>query len=265
MEKIIEKSPKVIDNSQWKERHQFVLSANGNIVCQRYFKVNGFNYEHLESVYFYHTFRDAVRLIKNDLASKSRIYMGITMTDKIKLTGFCEQEDISAKVTNDKIEGEVTLNSGKVINKTYLTHQDKFDDNVEEPFEFKFSYLLDGVVKYEEIWDGSVYPKYIRNGVDLSNSSSSYKNTDTMFLGFSQQMAKSLSDGKDDLIYKIIMMFCDALSSDIDEDGNPITGDVDTTLVYGDRSYECRAYPREFVRAWGKSLKEKTLNYFRNR
>ena len=95
MSENLTKDVKVVDNTQWKERHQFVLSANGNIICQRYFKVNGFNPHTLHSVELYETIRDIVGLIKGDLASKSRVYTAVTMNKRSKLTGFYKGEELS--------------------------------------------------------------------------------------------------------------------------------------------------------------------------
>lgn len=260
------KEAKVIDNTQWKERHQFVLSANGNIICQRYFKVNGFNPNSLHSVELLDTVRDIVDMIKADLVSKSRVYTGITMTKRSKLTGFYEGEELSYSdrglICSDKYEGEIELSNGVVLNKTYIEN-DMTEDVDDEPFEFKFSYLFDDKLVCEEIWDGTVYPKYIRNSVDLSNSNSSYKYTDPMRMTFSQQMTKHLNEGRIDLIYTIIRMFCDTLSNNVDEDGNSSEKEYTSEMEYGDKTYYCTAYPREYVKGWANAVRQKTIKYKR--
>ena len=43
LENNIKKETKVVDNEAYKERFQFLLWVNDNIICQRYFKINGFN------------------------------------------------------------------------------------------------------------------------------------------------------------------------------------------------------------------------------
>lgn len=260
------KEVKVIDNTQWKERHQFVLSANGNIICQRYFKVNGFNPNSLHSVELLDTVRDVVDMIKADLVSKSRVYTGITMTKRSKLTGFYEGEELSYSdrglICSDKYEGEIELSNGVVLNKTYIEN-DMTEDVDDEPFVFKFSYLFDDKLVCEEIWDGTVYPKYIRNSVDLSNSNSSYKYTDPMRMTFSQQMTKHLNEGRIDLIYTIIRMFCDTLSNNVDEDGNSTEKEYTSEMEYGDKTYYCTAYPREYVKGWANAVRQKTIKYKR--
>lgn len=260
------KEVKVIDNSSWKERHQFVLSANGNIICQRYFKVNGFNPNSLHSVELLDTVRDIVDMIKADLVSKSRVYTGVTMSKYSKLTGFYEGDELSFSdrglVCSDKYDGEITLSNGVVLNKTYIENETTEDED-DEPFEFKFSYLFDDKLVCEEIWDGTVYPKYIRNSVDLSNSNSSYKYTDPMRMTFSQQMTKRLNEGRVDLIYTIIRMFCDTLSNDVDENGKSAEKEYTSDMEYGDKTYYCTTYPREYVRGWANAVRQKTNQYKR--
>lgn len=261
-----EKEVKVIDNTQWKERHQFVLSANGNIICQRYFKVNGFNPKSLNSEELYYTIRDIVHMIKDDLKSKSRIYTAITMGKSTKLTGFYNGEKLSnsdaALVFQDDVRGEVTLSNGIVLNKTYIDYdvEEEVDDS---PFTLKFSYLFDDKAVYEEVWDGTVYPKYVRNCIDLSNSNASYKNVDPMRMTFSQQMTKSLNSGRPDLIYNIIKLFCDTLSNDVDDDGNSIDKGYATSVKYGNKKYYYTNYPIDFVKGWAAAVRQKTNAYNR--
>lgn len=260
-----EKEMKIVDNAQWKERHQFVLSANGNIICQRYFKVNGFNPNALHSFELYETVRDVVELIKKDLVSKSRIYTGITSKKRSKLTGFYDGEPLNHQdavlAYSDYNEGLVELSNGKVLNKTFVEYENTEEDEDNSPFVFKFSYMFDNKVVYEESWDGNIYPKYVRNSVDLSNSNTSYRNVDSMYMSFSQQMTKYLTEGKVDLIYTIIKMFCDTLSNDVDEEGNSIEKDYTLDMEYGDKTYYFTSYPREYVKGWANAVRQKTIKY----
>lgn len=258
---------KVIDNTQWKEHNQFVLSANGNIICQRYFKVNGFNPKSIYSVELLDTFRDIVDMIKADLVSKSRIYTALTMDKRSKLTGFYQGEELSMSdsilVSSKNIDGEVELSNGTVLNKTFIDYDITEDEEEEEPFEFKFAFIYDDKVIYEEVWDGTVYPKYIRNSVDLSNSTSSYRYTDPMRMTFSQQMTKHLVEGHKDLIYTIIRMLCTALSNEVDEDGKSTEREFTEDIEYGGKTYELDTYPRDFVRSWANDVRQKTIQYKR--
>lgn len=268
MSEIFEKEvKKVVDNTQWKERHQFILSANGNIICQRYFKVNGFNPNSLQSVELYETVRDVVDLIKEDLKSKSRVYTGITLNNRSKLTGFCDGEELcfsdAILAYSDGIEGKVELSNGTILDKSYVDYEVTEEEEDNTPFEFKFSYLFDDKVVYEEVWDGTIYPKYVRNSVDLSNSNASYKYSDPMRMTFSQQMTKHLTEGRVDLIYTIIKMFCNALSNDVDENGNSVEHEFTSDMEYGEKKYYCTPYPRDFVKGWANAVRQKTIAYKR--
>lgn len=267
MSEILKKEVKVIDNTQWRERHQFVLSANENIVCQRYFKVNGFNPNSLHSEELYYTIREIVNLIKEDLTSKSRIYTAITANKSTKLTGFYNGEELdfcdASMVYHDSFRGTVTLSNGTVLEKEYIDYEPTEEEVDDTPFTLKFSYLFDDKVIYEEIWDGSGYPKYVRNCIDLSNSNSTYKYVDPMRMSFSQQMTKSLNGGRQDLIYSIIKMFCTTLSNDVDEDGNTSEKDYTNSVDYGKKKYYYTSYPREYVKGWANAVRQKTIEYKR--
>ncbi len=236
------------------------------LFCQRYFKVNGFNPKSLNSEELYYTIRDIVHMIKDDLKSKSRIYTAITMGKSTKLTGFYNGEKLSnhdaALVFQDDVRGEVALSNGIVLNKTYIDYdvEEEVDDS---PFTLKFSYLFDDKAVYEEVWDGTVYPKYVRNCIDLSNSNASYKNVDPMRMTFSQQMTKSLNSGRPDLIYNIIKLFCDTLSNDVDDDGNSIDKGYTTSVKYGNKKYYYTNYPIDFVKGWAAAVRQKTNAYNR--
>ena len=108
-----EKIQKKVDNSNYRERFQFVVRVNDNIICQRYFKINRFNNDCLTSRELFETLdgyrgksqenfeylsKDdselgVVQLIQRDLESKSRIYTWATAICKTKMTGFIKNED----------------------------------------------------------------------------------------------------------------------------------------------------------------------------
>jgi len=204
---------KVVDNSNYHERFQFVVWVNDHIICQRYFKINRFNPESLTSEELFEVFDGykgagqekieyfghsstvdsdkyqcgVVQLIQRDLESKSRVYTYATTECRTKLTGF---------------------NGGEP---TYVEWEPKPWDKTEfaKPWEvtFKFMFLVDDRVVYERIWDGSQYPKYVRNSVDLTNSRSQYP------------LVQLMNKGKQDLVVEIIKRICAVASNP--EDGEP--------------------------------------------
>ena len=84
---------KKVDNSNYRERFQFQLKVNDNIICQRYFKINRYNSDSVCSQELYDTLDDCVDLIRTDLEAKSRIYTWNTCGGKSKLTGYAKDEN----------------------------------------------------------------------------------------------------------------------------------------------------------------------------
>lgn len=268
VEKEIKKETKVVDNEAYKERFQFLLWVNDNIICQRYFKINGYNNDSLRSLEFKETMDDIVQMIKDDLVSKSRVFMWYTREEPIKMTGFlcnmenCESSDVSL-LTLPEYNGEVQLSDGTVVNKTYFSYpegmEDSYSDNEllpEYDVTFKFQMLVDEKPVYERIWDGTVYPKYVRNGVDLTNSDSLYKDKDPSSLHFSFAIIRHMTYGKIDLVYHIIKQICEVMSYKF-EDSNKYTKKV----AYGDRKYAYSTYNRDYVDKARQVTAEKTRQY----
>ena len=88
MEQEVQKKEVALNNESYKERFQFILSLNENIICQRYFRINGFNNDSLESYELRETIDEIVGIIRQDLESKSRVYQWFTRNIPLKLTGF---------------------------------------------------------------------------------------------------------------------------------------------------------------------------------
>lgn len=202
------------------ERFQFVLSVNDNIICQRYFRINGFNEESLNSLELKETIDEITvglissipisgmdcdltgmnrGMIHSDLTSKSRVYLWYTNNKMpLKATGFNNPLETSY-ITYTNAEADMEEWVGKMQN----------------PWEvvFKFSFLVDEKEVCTRIWDGSIYPKYVRDSVDITNRKSSYENEDPNRLSFSVNLIKHMTSDKFDLVYRIIEKFCDVLSS----------------------------------------------------
>lgn len=239
-----EKKPiKVLDNTQYKDRFQFVLSINEHIICQRYFKVNGFNPISLESEELKDALDDAVDMIKQDLVSKSRIYLWYTADRMIKLTGF----------KNDGTP-ERWFNAIDDNEDPYLEKERPQDGE----FVFRFTFLVDDKPLYIYEWDANVYPKYVRNSVDLTNSDAQYRDRDPSTLHFSVAIVRHLTKGRSDLTYLIIKKLCDVMSNPLDkEEEKEWTKYTD----YGDTVYSYSAKNRALVNEWRKVTEDKTRQY----
>lgn len=250
MEKEKKKENNTLNNAMYKERFQFLLTVNDDIICQRYFRVNGFNRQSFESLDLKYTIDDIVEMIQNDLVSKSRIFMYYTKDEPVKLTGFGEDAEES----------------------TYFSYPEGTPDNYAdnerlEPYEvtFKFSFLYDDRVICEKIWDGTNYPKYVRNGVDLTNSDAAYRDREPLSLHFSTAIIRRMTIGKSDLVYTIIKKLCDTLSNThINEYGEYIKSEYYGNGANGEegKTYYFTTYDKEYVDGWDNATKEKSKEYF---
>ena len=272
-----EKIVKKVDNSSYRERFQFLLYVNENVICQRYFRINNFDYQSIESLELKEVMDDCVRMIQKDLVEKSRVYMWYTDKSPIKMTGFCNDEDLSyedvAFLTNGR-EEEGTLTNGKHIKKTFFdyfavaTNQMEYTD--ERPADgevtFKFVFLMDDKVLYEQQWDANTYPKYVRNSVDLSNSNAIYRNKDVASLSFSLAIIYHMTNGKIDLLYGMIKKICDTLSNSYSSEYDYTKSEVYKTKdndgnVVDTKTYYYSTYNKEFVNGWRKATMKKTVDY----
>lgn len=259
------KEVKAANDAFW-ERFQFVLSINDDIICQRYFRINGFNRDMVHTEEFGNVMDGCVSMIMNDLKYKCFVYGSYVRDEPIKLTGFVKDvsnTDDLGLITNMSIEGDVILSDGTKITKEYFdipkTDGDWRDDPL-EPWEvtFKFSFLIDDKPAYERVWDGSQYQKYVRNSVDLSNSDAYWRDKDQSNLYFSAALAKHMTNGRKDLTWKIIRNICEVLCWSQSEYENQST----TKGKYGDKVYAYRPYNKQFVDEWRSFTAQKTRKYF---
>lgn len=184
-----EKTQKKVDNSNYRERFQFQLKVNDNIICQRYFKISRYNSDSLSSRELYDVLDSCVKSIQNDLESKSRVYLWNTCASKTKLTGYATDT-----------EGNL-INTPEYVD---IPAKEWDEDEIVNPWDvtFSFLYLVDDNVVYNRIWDGSQYPKYVRNSVDITNSKSPYI------------MVQIMNNGREDLVVDIIKRICEVSSND---------------------------------------------------
>lgn len=201
------------ENDSYRERFQFVLTINDNIICQRYFKILGFQKNSIYSSEFLEVMNYCVYRIQQELNSKSRIFMWYTLNSPTKLTGFVRPEEMQEMTMDEFIQLKLNKDA------TYMTipedTKDKYTDTDElNPYDvtFKFSFLIDNKIAYERIWDGGVYPRYVRNGVDLTNSDAAYKHREPASLHFSLALLRAMNDGRVDMVYHIIRDICEVTS-----------------------------------------------------
>lgn len=308
MEEKIREKKNFVDNVAYKSKFQFRIWINDNIICQRYFKINGFNEDSIHTEEFNYCMNSIVRSIQEDLESKSRIWQWYTnMSEPLKSQGFVNEGELSEYdvnflrlLVNSKVIGDVQAPNGKTFRKEYIDYgviDKEFNTEVERPadneFVFKFSFLIDDVPVFEKIWDGNVYPKYVRNGVDLTNSFGDVTNEGISSLSFGSAIVRYVQRGKINLISDFIRRICDTLSNtfsdkyeytkemgefgtnyDIDKEKYEnavkyygvvkpeVTGHIDIpveTKKY-DYSYEQSSF-EEYKKNWRKATSKKTYEY----
>ena len=307
MEEKIKKENKFVDNVAYKNKFQFLIWVNDNVICQRYFKINGFNEDSIYSAEFNECMNGIVKEIQKDLESKSRIFMWYTnMSEPMKIRGFLTDEESEmygfnffVSACDSSVNGKIVAPDGKVFEKEYIKYCDsiisEYGDIVrpnEGEFTFKFSFLIDDVPVFEKIWDGNVYPKFVRNGVDLTNSYSSYSSSETSMLSFGTAIIRYMQAGKSNLISDFIRKICETLSNtftenyvytkempiyrnnnELDTDkyneavkvyGGPIkpivTGHTDIEEV--DKNYDYLSAFEANKQSWKKACRKKTADYF---
>lgn len=259
---------KKLGNLSYKERFQFIFSTNDNIICQRYFKIPMFNKESLTSLDLKEVLDKAVDLIQDDLKAKSEVYTYYTTpSTDVQLTGFKEGEEKT------------------FVSQAPVSAEERNADSILEPYEvtFKFEFLVDDRPVYTKIWDGTQYPKYVRNGVDITNSDASYRGRSDDELGYNITLVKRMTNGRKDLVYEIIHSICDVCSHtyaegnegydtyeeygnlvgyETDENGNFKTDEEGNKIpVYSEvKEYSTTPY-KDYVNSWWEYTKKKTRDY----
>lgn len=248
------------ENEAYKERFQFLLEVNDFTICQRYFKVNDFIPGSINTAEFAKTMNSIVEMIKMDLERKSRIYQWCTANLPLKMTGLMCNPLFKTDYRPD-FEGEpeyLVVEDGE--------ENDKYKDTEElKPYDvtFKLTMLIDEKPVYTRIWDGTVYPKYVRNSVDLLNYTP--QNRDILSMSFKEMLRYRMTVGEPDLTFKMIKMVYETIS------GKDRDREYTTKLDYSNSENGEKAegrvystnYQREFVDGWRNYTRKKTQDYFK--
>lgn len=213
----------------YKERFEFVLTTGGNIICQRYFKINNFNPKSLGSYELTSAVRHCVAVIDNDLKDKTAIYL-----ERFAPLAFDTEEEMADYIA--KHADRFTLGEGFVVrgnektdffyagNGTYKELGSKFDDGEittndaeSNKTTYKFAFKVDGRECCSVQWDG-YYPKFVRDKIDLSNKRGKFDEDEVGRLSFDQYILYKMVEGKSDLVYGLIKSICSACSYANDDD-----------------------------------------------
>lgn len=242
-----------------KERFEFELTINGNMICQRYFRINNFNERSVRSVEFIDTVRACAELIEENLKSKSEIYVRhmtpLIFDDESQMKQWFEDEhNIEALDVHYGawiiIRGKggheyVWLGGDNFMDEGVRTEYNEFvdapDDEQETVFRFRvidngYDYIKNPTKKVigEVMWDGNQYPRFIRNGVDISNGwvrgKNKYEDMDISKLSHEMSLYYWCNVGQSDLVPVIIRDICEVCS---EEDRSIYTVKMD----YGEKVY----------------------------
>lgn len=251
-----------------KERFEFKLTVNGNIICQRYFRINGFKSEVYGSVDLIDTIDDCVEKIDKDMRDKTHMFLEYTAPQVVQTED--DVEPWVRKHGRDKYAPMYILvadtskvythKDGVVIPYDKMFNHNDYvaDKNYENKVLFKFAFLDNGREVASKVWDGSMYPRFIRTNVDLSNSRNKYRQ-DNIFAPIEAYMVDQFNKEKADLIPQIVKELCSVCSyDDVEEYTN--------TLKYGDKVYDLniRKANRKYIRTLDNLYRKKTAEYFRH-
>lgn len=234
------------NNDYREERFEFALYVNNNLVCKRNFKMRNFIEGSMQSEDFKLVADDIVKMIDDDLKSKSRVYTWF----------YFDPESPDEEFTSPLIE----------------------------PWEcvFKFVILDNKREVYSRIWDGRYYPSMLRNNVDIANNivKITTKSGDTFVYDKEKYFAdnedrlspemyvkKAMINDKPNLLPIITKRICEACSPWNNSEYTRLS-DYETMVNYGD-SKNKKIYGlnlekenAKYIKAWERAVEAKTKAYF---
>ena len=260
---MIKNSNEKVSNN-YSERFEFVLSANNNIICQRYIKILGFNEASLNSVDLTETMTQCANMIAHDLKMKSNVYYWFSMVPQV----FNDKQEMAtwlAKngkylevpkyvITRDSEDvfvwngREAELFSNTFNRKDFLNDE----NNEEVPF-LKLAFIDNGREVCTRMIDLSQSPRFVRNNIDLSNNYNKY-DADGVYAPVEKALVDEMNRGRRDLIPYIareIQLCC----------SKPKKSDYTLSETYGDKTYNYQE--NKTVAEWGNMLIKKTDDYFK--
>jgi hypothetical protein len=205
----------------YKERFEFRLTVGDDIICQRYFRIGNFNPLSLKSSELVDTIRNCADVIDRDLKSKSLIYLDLFAPRVFNSMEEFEKYIESDVNRNGLIRGEGVVIRGIKDNDFAWNGVDKLipldfkfeDGEFSEPLTdedyvtYKFAFLDSGREVCSTTWVG-VYPRFVRNSIDLSNKRGKLDLNDVYRVGFEQYILYKLVEGRSDLVWRLVKDIC---------------------------------------------------------
>lgn len=237
----------------FKERFEFRLTVGDDIICQRYFRIGNFNPISLKSNELMDTIRGCAEMIDNDLKSKSLIYLEIFAPRIFKTMDEFEKYIESEKNRDSLIRGEGVVirdekdhdfawnGVDKLVPLTFKFEDGEFSEPLtdDDYVTYKFSFLDYGREVCSTTWVG-VYPRFVRNSIDLSNKRGRLDADEIYRVGFEQYILYKLVEGRSDLVWKLVKEIC-YTCSDSDDSAYTISEEYrdeasGKTLIYNNKS-----------------------------
>lgn len=267
-----EKTIQEVNSEQMKERFQFRLTINDNIVCQRYFRINGFKSESKNSYELVDALNKCVERIQEDLARKSNVYSWLTAPQV-----FETEEEAFDVMSNRVYPYENVMNPKPEFvlisstNKVFVWNGVKFEayngyfnnsdycgsDTDDQPCELKLTFMDGDKEVISQVFDGSCYQRFVRTNIDLSNSKNKYK-TNGQYSQYEATLIDAMNEGREDLIPIIVRTLCLCCSY---EDVNDYT----TRDTYGNKKYffNLNYANNRLMSSFERKYKAKTEKYFK--
>jgi hypothetical protein len=237
----------------FKERFEFRLTVGDDIICQRYFRIGNFNPISLKSNELMDTIRGCAEMIDNDLKSKSLIYLEIFAPRIFKTMDEFEKYIESEKNRDSLIRGEGVVirdekdhdfawnGVDKLVPLTFKFEDGEFSEPLtdDDYVTYKFAFLDYGREVCSTTWVG-VYPRFVRNSIDLSNKRGRLDADEIYRVGFEQYILYKLVEGRSDLVWKLVKEIC-YTCSDSDDSAYTISEEYrdevsGKTLIYNNKS-----------------------------
>lgn len=217
---------KSVEAKDFKERFEFKLTVGDNIICQRYFKIFNFNENSLKSLELADCVKDLAKVIDKDLKDKTHIFMEMMCpmvfnTEEEMNKFFADPYNhrfvrgghgivVKSNLEHDYAWKHVLDKDGNTVGGSVMPLTFKFDDGEftkvlapEDYVEYKLTFLDEGREVCSTVWTG-IYPRYVRNSIDLTNKRGRFDKVDVYSLGFEAYMSYKIFSGRPDLVYKVI-------------------------------------------------------------
>jgi hypothetical protein len=245
------------------ERFEFTVYVNDNIICKRNFRIYNFIENSMNTLEFKNKLDEIVKLIDDDLKSKSRVY------------------------------------TWYYFNPKFPDENEEFNTKLIEPWACTFKIVISDNKRdvITKIWDGYAYPKYIRDKVDLSNKNVKVTTKDGQTfsyekegffaanegrLSFEHEVLKRMIIDKPDVLLQITKKICEACSPSREEikdkgyfdprENNKYLSKYTVIDDYGkdangkNKKYAYSLYlaNKKIEKDWERSVMGKTNRYFKN-